>query len=40
MKELKEEKDERIVVVIEDNDDVSVELDNVETPVISIESDE
>lgn len=40
MKELNEEKDERIVVVIEDNDDVSVELDNVETPVISIESDE
>lgn len=40
MKELKEEKDERIVVVIEDNDDVSVELDNVETPVIRIESDE
>ena len=40
MKELKEDKDERIVVVIEDNDDVSVELDNVETPVISIESDE
>lgn len=40
MKELKEEKDERFVVVIEDNDDVSVELDNVETPVISIESDE
>ena len=40
MKELNEEKNERIVVVIEDNDDVSVELDNVETPVISIESDE
>ena len=40
MKELNEEKDERIVVVIEDTDDVSVEQDNTETPVISIECDE
>lgn len=40
MKELKEEKDERIVVVIDETDESPVEQHDTETPVISIESDE
>ena len=40
MKELNEEKDERIVIVIEDTDESPVEQHDTETPVISIESDE
>ena len=40
MKELKEEKDERIVIVIDETDESPVEQHDTETPVISIESDE
>lgn len=40
MKELNEEKDERIVIVIDETDESTVEQHNTETPVISIESDE
>ena len=40
MKELNEEKDERIVVVIDETDDSPVEQHDTEIPVISIESDE
>lgn len=40
MKELNEEKDERIVIVIDETDESPVEQHNTETPVISIESDE
>jgi len=40
MKELNEEKDERIVIVIDENDESPVEQHDTETPVISIESDE
>ena len=39
MKEINEEKDRRIVVVIEDKDDVVTEQDSLETPTITIESD-
>lgn len=40
MKELNEEKDERIVIVIDETDESPVEQHDTETPVISIESDE
>ena len=40
MKELNEEKDERIVIVIDETDESTVEQHDTETPVISIESDE
>ena len=40
MKELNEEKDGRIVIVIEDTDESPVEQHESETPIISIESDE
>lgn len=40
MKELNEEKDDRIVIVIEDTDESPVEQHESETPIISIESDE
>ena len=40
MKELNEEKDERIVIVIDETDESPIEQHDTETPVISIESDE
>lgn len=40
MKELNEEKEERIVIVIDETDESPVEQHDTETPVISIESDE
>lgn len=40
MKELNEEKDERIVIVIDETDESPVEQHDTETPIISIESDE
>lgn len=40
MKEINEEKDRRIVVVIEDKDDVATEQNCLETPTITIESDD